>query len=510
AGSTNLNIPSKEAVMLVIYPSGTLITTSGKKTYAGDVIIDYNNESIVSDHPPRIKALEAEKTIIKTGTSTQVYCTASDPGQEALTYEWTVEGATMTGTDIYQFLPTDSLGIYQVACKITDPGLQWDTLSVWVEVVEKVVSPPEILKIEADPGKVHLSGTIELTCIAQDANMDSLTYKWTAGSGSLIADNNHATFTAPDTEGNYFIVCTVSDTDEMTDTDSTGVMVRDLSVLPTGNLIALYPLNGNAEDASGNGLHGTPGGVSWVSDKDGAPNNAAQFDGTNDFIHVPNDDKLNFQDALSIACWIKIDQFFAREQHPVSHGSWQNRYKISIGDQHIRFTVNTSDAIKDLDSKTVPVAGQGYHLAVIYNGTDMEIWLDGKLDAFTSHAGLINKTAYDLAFGQNLPGVNDYNFKGALDAVSIFDYGLFPDQIKDHMENSINLSIPGSAIRASKRISVFPNPVTGPDINIRIYSKQPEDITLTLYELSGKQAGVKKDFRTAAEESTTTMPAGML
>jgi len=31
-----------------------------------------------------------------------------------------------------------------------------------------------------------------------------------------------------------------------------------------------------------------------------------------------------------------------------------------------------------------------------------------------------------------------------------------------------------------------------------------------LYELSGKQAGVKKDFRTAAEESTTTMPAGML
>jgi hypothetical protein len=287
-------------------------------------------------------------------------------------------------------------------------------------------------------------------------------------------------------------------------------MVRDLSVLPTGNLIAGYPLNGNAQDVSGNSLHGTPGGVSWVTDREGIPNRAANFNGLSSYIHVPNDDLLNFQDALSIACWIKIDQFLAHEQHPVSHGSWQNRYKISIGGQNIRFTLNTSDAIKDLDSETVPIANQWYHLAVIYDGADMEIWLDGKLDAFTSHGGLINKTTYDMAFGQNLPGINDYNFKGALDAVSIFDYGLFPSQIKDHMENSINLDIPGFAIGSGKKITVFPNPVTGPDINIKIYSIQPEDITLTLYELSGKLAGVKKDFKTAAEESTITMPAGML
>jgi len=35
-------------------------------------------------------------------------------------------------------------------------------------------------------------------------------------------------------------------------------------------------------------------------------------------------------------------------------------------------------------------------------------------------------------------------------------------------------------------------------------------ITLTLYELSGKLASVKKDFKTTAAESTITMPAGML
>ena len=39
---------------------------------------------------------------------------------------------------------------------------------------------------------------------------------------------------------------------------------------------------------------------------------------------------------------------------------------------------------------------------------------------------------------------------------------------------------------------------------------QPENITLILYKLSGKQAGMKKYFKTAAEESTFTLPAVML
>ncbi|MCK5134937.1 MAG: T9SS type A sorting domain-containing protein [Bacteroidales bacterium] len=510
SGNTNVAIPSKEAVMLVIFPAGASITTEGKKTYAGDVIIDFNNENTVSDYPPRIKALEAEEAIITIGTTTQVHCTASDPGQEALTYAWTVDGVTNTGTHLYEFAAPDTAGIYLVECKVADPGNQWDTLSVWIEVVEEIMMPPEILKIEADPGKVHLSGTIELTCIAQDPDNDSLTYKWTADSGSLIADNNHATFTAPDTEGNYFIVCRVTDTDEMTDTDSTRVMVRDLSVDPTGNLIAHYSLNGNAQDASGNANHGTPGGISWVDDKEGTPGNAAKLNGISSYIHVPNNDILNFQDALSIACWIKIDHFFDHEQHPVSHGSWQNRYKISIGDQKIRFTINTSNGIKDLDNETISVAGQWYHLAVTFDGTDMEIWLDGKLDAFTSHSGLINKTTYDLAFGQHLPGVNGYNFKGVLDAVSIFDYGLSPAQILDHLENSINLSIPHSDFIRGRRYNVFPNPVTGSNINIKIISIQPEDISLTLFELSGKQAGDRQYFNTAAGESTIKLPVGML
>lgn len=504
------DIPSKESVMLVIYPPGTSLTTEGKKTLAGGIVIDYNNGVIIPDHPPRIKALVPEKTLLGSGQTTLVYCTAYDPEMGVLSYEWTFEGVKISGTDIYEMTPPETPGIYQVQCKVTDPGNQWDTLSAMVEVVVKIMDPPEILKIEANPMKVHLSGTIELTCFAEDVNNDTLAYEWKAGSGSLTVNDDQATFRAPGTQGNYFIVCKVSDTDGLTDTDSIEVMVRDLSVEPTGNLIAFYKLNGDAMDASGNSNHGTPGGISWVADKEASPQNAAHFNGFNSYIQVPNNDMLNFQDALSIACWIKIDEFLLHEQHPVSHGSWQNRYKISIGDQKIRFTVKTVIRIKDLDSKTVPVTGTWVHLAVVYTGTDMEIWLDGKLDAFTSQTGLISKTAVDLVFGQNLPGDNNNNFKGTLDAVSIFDYGLSQAQILDHMENSIGLAIPPSASDFGKRYRIYPNPVSSAGLNITILSQQSEDITFKLFDISGKQAGEWMHYHVATGESLYQLPVDRL
>jgi hypothetical protein len=209
---------------------------------------------------------------------------------------------------------------------------------------------------------------------------------------------------------------------------------------------------------------------------------------------------------MSITCWINIDQFLGHEQHPISHGSWQNRFKISLGDQYLRFTMNTTASIRDLDSKTVPDAGKWYHLAVTYNGTEMELWLDGKLDAFTSQSGLINKTTHDLVFGQNLPGDNNYNFKGALDAVTIFDFGLYPSQIKDLMEKGIGLGFPATESTAGKRYVVFPNPVSGQEINIRVFLGKAETITLELYDFSGRQVGEKRQFMYTESESLLSFP----
>lgn len=72
-------------------------------------------------------------------------------------------------------------------------------------------------------------------------------------------------------------------------------------------LVAYYPFNGNADDASGNYNHGAIYGATLTTDRVGNADSAYQFDGVDDYIEIPNDPSLNEYDNLSIVAWIKTD-----------------------------------------------------------------------------------------------------------------------------------------------------------------------------------------------------------
>ena len=109
--------------------------------------------------------------------------------------------------------------------------------------------------------------------------------------------------------------------------------------------------------------------------------------------------------------------------------------KISITNKKIRWTIKTDAGIKDLDSETGISTGSMYNAAVTYNGSDMEIYLNGKLDAFIEFSGLIMQTNIDLMIGQVLPGNINYNFNGILDDIRIYDYALSRDEIQNLFGN---------------------------------------------------------------------------
>lgn len=506
SGEISFNIPAKQSVMMVIIPAGSLLTNSGKKTYVDNTVIDYNNGASDVDFPPRIKALTAQSKLVEANSLTNIYCTAIDPEQQSITYEWTVGETRVEAGELFQFTAPSDTGLYRIKCKVLDPGNQWDTLSTLVRVVDKVKYSPEILKIEANHRKIQPSESIKLFCLARDENEDILSYEWSSVSGSIISDEDSASYTAPATEGIFFIVCTVIDADGLKATDSIEVMVRDIPIIPAGDLIAYYPLNGNANDISGNGLNGTASGVLWVNNRDDVGAQAAWFDGINDNIQVANRDLLNFRNGLSITCRLYIENFTGNEQHPVSHGSWEKRYKISISGNKIRFTLNTTNSVKDLDSETEVLSGKWYHLAVVYDGYYMEIWLDSKLDAFTSQSGLINITDYKLVFGQNLPDQNGYNFNGSLDAVSIFNYALTEENILESFEltSKPDYTLPDYSMQ------VFPNPVTENVIQFSFQSASTEETIIALYDLSGKEL-IKSKYKPLSSGAThVSLYAGML
>jgi hypothetical protein len=71
-------------------------------------------------------------------------------------------------------------------------------------------------------------------------------------------------------------------------------------------LVAYYPFNGNANDASGNGNHGTVKGAVLTADRVGNANSAYSFDGVNDVIVMPDSSSLDVVTHFTLAAWVLI------------------------------------------------------------------------------------------------------------------------------------------------------------------------------------------------------------
>jgi len=74
----------------------------------------------------------------------------------------------------------------------------------------------------------------------------------------------------------------------------------------TSGLIAWYPFEGDASDASGNDRNGTVYGATLTRDRYGIENNAYEFDGEDDYIRVNHDTIFNNL-PLSVGVWFKSD-----------------------------------------------------------------------------------------------------------------------------------------------------------------------------------------------------------
>ena len=219
--------------------------------------------------------------------------------------------------------------------------------------------------------------------LLSDLENDALTYNWSAKSGTLEPADSVVVWTAPLVKGDYFITCRVEDEYGASINDSIDIAVRDLSIVETGDLVVYLPFDGNALDASGFENHGTVYGAILTTDRFGVMNQAYSFDGQNDYILVTNTTSLNFQSSISVNFWIKVGEFFdSREAYPLSHGNWENRWKFSIYNKKIRWTIKTDEQIKDVDSSIELVLNTFYNITGLYNGSDFELSYQRRVKQF--------------------------------------------------------------------------------------------------------------------------------
>ncbi|MBK7373750.1 MAG: T9SS type A sorting domain-containing protein [Saprospiraceae bacterium] len=427
-GRTSVLIPGDQALQLVLAPSNALVRYDHNLMLLDDVVVDYRQTNQTYTKPVRIKALAASTLIVQVNDSIDIYITAEDPDGGIILYAWNASGGFIKGsTDRVRWLSPAVEGKYIIKATVKDDHGNQVSDSIEMMVVNRINLAPQIMDIQKSALYTARQGVILFTCVATDPNLDTLRYSWTSTGGVFNNPGNASVqWTAPDLEGIYTITVKTTDQGNLSDQITFSVLVKDFKEVG-GNLIAYYPFNNSAMDVSGHQLHGEASGTVFVPDRTGKALAACYFNGGSQHIIVQNNVLLNNQNAISASCWFNAVKLGDKESFLLSHGSWQNRWKLSLTtDKRLRWTINTLNGIADLDAPEILATDKFYHVTACYDGQTMTLYLNGSLVAYKSLTGSIRTTTLPLLMGQMLPDVVEYNFKGVIDEVKLFDYALTP------------------------------------------------------------------------------------
>lgn len=168
------------------------------------------------------------------------------------------------------------------------------------------------------------------------------------------------------------------------------------------------------------------------------------FDGSNDYISVPNASSLQFTSALMIAGWIKADTWPTGDEVAIlfrKGGDSPNNYQLSVQGSRATILLDDSDQ-NGFQGNTILNSGQWYHIAGVWNGSDARIYVNGTLDKSPpdSKSGTLGTDTRAAYIGGRLPGsFHDY-FNGKIDEVHVSNSSRSADWITAEYNNQNNPS----------------------------------------------------------------------
>jgi hypothetical protein len=212
---------------------------------------------------------------------------------------------------------------------------------------------------------------------------------------------------------------------------------HELTGAETG-LLALWHMNNDATDASGNGYTGALGGNATFTASAMVGSDAVSFDGVDDYVSMGDIAAMDTPGAFTIELWFNR----AADQTSVTNHGIYNilvaqssdaaNDNLEIGTQgtQIQFYLQ-STALNAV--KTVEAGIQNntwYHLAFVYdqNATnELKLYLDGGLLAqWSDHGGVLaSSSTSPFSLGLARPGGSNWgDFQGSMDEVALYTRAL--------------------------------------------------------------------------------------
>jgi uncharacterized protein (TIGR02145 family) len=226
------------------------------------------------------------------------------------------------------------------------------------------------------------------------------------------------------------------------------VSIIGIAQIPTNGLVAWYPFNGNANDASGNGNNGTVYGATLVNDRFGNSNSAYSFNGSN-YIDILSTGIPNNPEVLTECAWVKTtingQCVILTRRHLDDGTDWptlmmqDDKGVISADDQGYKIDAITTSPIND---------GVWHFIVGIRNHEMFSVYFDGQLQATITTSYSFGGSILNLHIGHH--GAWNSWFNGTLDDIRIYNRALSSSEIQSLYLENTGITCPSSVSYSGK------------------------------------------------------------
>jgi uncharacterized repeat protein (TIGR01451 family) len=259
-----------------------------------------------------------------------------------------------------------------------------------------------------------------------------LSYQWNFNGTNIVGATN-STLTLANVQfsqaGNYAVLVTNAYGSVLSSNAVLTVNLPPPCAPGLSGLVGWWPGAGNANDIAGTNNGTLVNGVSFVP---GEVGQAFSFDGVSSYVSIPDSPSLDtFVSSITIETWIKMNQLTAdwNWEGIVTKGNSSWRLQVTAGAKTVTFSATGVSPNGDLYGSRNVYDGQWHHVAAVYDGTNMFLYVDGTLDVSQPATGSISQNSYPGCIGENAeaPGLL---FKGMIDEVSIYKRALTASEIQ--------------------------------------------------------------------------------
>lgn len=209
-------------------------------------------------------------------------------------------------------------------------------------------------------------------------------------------------------------------------------------------LVASYPFNGNANDASGNNHHGTlVNGITLTADRFGNANSAYHFDGIDDYIKIADDGAFSTP-QFSMVVWFQsesnaLQNLIAKRDYATLAGTGGAQYQMfinyppypGIGSNIVgnNSTCNSITTSSYLNTGNNVCSNKWICCVITFDGSRHKMYINGELkrDELTGFTGLLSCKS-ELRFG-NWFQAELITFKGVMDDIRWYNRALNKEEV---------------------------------------------------------------------------------